>query len=155
MLPFRSRGGDEREMTLGELGRERQDPATGIAPTRIEAELHARLARSALVLVLPLIAVPLGLAAKRARRGQGIAVAAVFLLCSHHLLLFAEGMADIGRVSAPLALWSPVAALMALGIWAFRRVDVRPDANPLGPLVELSEAAVRTVGTFPRWAAKR
>ena len=154
-LPFRPRGGDEREMTLGELHRERREPATEIAPTRINAEFHARLARSALVIALPLLAVPLGLATKRARRGHGIAAAALILLSSHHLLLFAEGMADIGRVAAPLALWSPVAALMALGIWAFRRVDARPDANPLSALIELSQAAVRTAGTLPRRALGR
>jgi lipopolysaccharide export system permease protein len=155
MLPFRPRGGDEREMTLGELRRERQDSTTGIAPARIDAELHARLARSALVLALPLIAVPLGLAAKRSRRGHGIAVAAVILLGSHHLLLLAEAMADIGRVAALPALWSPVAALLILGVWAFRRVDIRPDANPLGGLIEMSEAATRTLGTLSRKAVRR
>jgi lipopolysaccharide export system permease protein len=146
VLPFRPRGGDEREMTLRELYQELRSPAGEIAQTRISSELHARLARSASMLILPLIAVPLGLAAKRSRRGHGVAIALIILLTYHHLLVFAEGLADTGRVAAPLGLWTPVAVLALLGAWAFRRVDVRPDGNPLKSLIETAEAAVQAVG---------
>lgn len=148
VLPFRPRGGNERELTLSELRQERRSPTGDIMGTRIDAELHARLARSVSILILPLIAVPLGLATKRSRRGHGIIIAAIILLGYHHLLLLAEGLADIGRVVAPLALWTPVAVLTLLGAWAFRRIDIRPDGNPLNSLIKMTEAAVQAIGSL-------
>jgi lipopolysaccharide export system permease protein len=146
VLPFRPRGGDERELTLDELRQELRTPAGDISWTRIDAELHARLARSASMLVLPLVAVPLGLASKRSRRGHGVVIASIILLAYHHLLLLGESLADTGRISAPLALWVPVAALALFGAWTFRRVDAIPDRNPLEYAIEAAEAAVRTLG---------
>ena len=68
---LRARGGDERELTLGELA-ERAKSHNSILPrATVLAELYARLARAIFLPFLPLIAFPLGLAAKRGRRAPG------------------------------------------------------------------------------------
>src|SRR3712207_8298991 len=65
---FRPRGADEREMTLGELWD--AEGETGVPQRRLDGELHGRLVRSASLLLLPLLAMPMGLAAKRSRRSS-------------------------------------------------------------------------------------
>ncbi|MDB5454128.1 MAG: hypothetical protein JWO33_2706, partial [Caulobacteraceae bacterium] len=62
---LRARGGDERELTMFELIREARRPHPMIPRQTLLAELYARLARALVLPLLPLLAVPLGLTAKR------------------------------------------------------------------------------------------
>ncbi len=156
ILPFRIRGGDERELTIGELLRELRAPSGDIPKTRVAAELHARLARSFSQLIMPLIALPLGLAAKRSRRGHSIVIAAIILVTYHHALLLGESLADIGRVPPVLGLWIPVALFAGFGLWAFRRINAVTGANPLQAATDAADAAIRFVAILrSRWAGAR
>jgi lipopolysaccharide export system permease protein len=146
LLPFRPRGNNEREMTLGELRRELSNPSGEIRLTRVAAELHARIVRSLSPLILPLVAVPLGLAGKRSQRGYGITIAAILLIAYHHALLLGESLADIGRIPAALGAWPPLVIFAAFGLWVFERTNRMPDGNPLQVLVGAGEAAVRGLG---------
>ena len=75
--PFRARGGSVRELTLAELWQGMHHPdATRISPQRLAGEFHGRLARSFVLPLLPLLAIPLGMAAKRGRRAAGPRIAA-------------------------------------------------------------------------------
>jgi lipopolysaccharide export system permease protein len=130
--PFPERGAAVRERTLGELWSEiREDP------NRHEeaAEFHGRLARALVLPLLPLVAVPLGMASKRGRRAPGVVFATVALLALDHALQFAQSLAETGRVPAAPAIWGPYLAFALLGAWIFRSSLAWPGDNPVSRAV--------------------
>jgi len=133
---FRARGDSERELTMEELRAQWRDPASTIPHNRLRAEFHARLVRSLSLPFLPMLAVPMGMAAKRSMRWQGIAVAAVILLLYHHAIQFGESMADLGRADPVLALWGPFALFAAACVALYALSDRGPGSNPFGALFE-------------------
>ncbi len=70
--PFRARGGSERELTLPELRHPPPPVPDEKQPTASElaGEFHGRIARTLLPLLLPLLALPLGMAASAADARQ-------------------------------------------------------------------------------------
>ncbi|MFV3127808.1 LptF/LptG family permease [Niveispirillum sp. KHB5.9] len=144
--PFRDRGGSERELTLHELWSEMHDPKSIVPHTRLESELHGRLARSLSLPLLPLLAVPMGMAAKRARRGQGIALATLILIIYHHLIQLGESLGDVGRLSPLIGIWVPFGLFCLLCGWLFHRADVRPGENPFAAMFDAIDTLVGMVG---------
>lgn len=117
---FRPRGIEERELTLPELahalaGRTGVD----IPRHRLAAEFHARLVRVASLPLLPILAVALGISAKRSPRGLGLTAGVLALYLYHHALLTGEALAEAGRADPVTALWGPFAlfALLALALY--------------------------------------
>ncbi len=147
--PFRPRGEDEREMTLHELWQ--AAPADPVLANRQKAELHARLARAMSMTVMPLLAVPLGVAAKRGRRGKGIALAAVVLVVYHHLLQFGEGLIGLGKVGPAVALWLPLVVFALACALLFQRANRAVGLNPLDALFERVDDVFRAVGRLWPW----
>jgi lipopolysaccharide export system permease protein len=140
--PFRARGKDERELTLPEL---RLDvaayAAADITPAERAGEFHGRLARIVLPLLLPLLALPLGMAAKRGRRAPGTVFAVLALLTLDQTLQFGESMGEAGRAVAWLAVWLPVVLFAVLGVWLFRSSLQWPGDNPVMRAVAAIEGA--------------
>jgi lipopolysaccharide export system permease protein len=154
--PYRARGESEntrrqsakacrqcvRELTLPEL---RVDApaylAQGITPSQRAGEFHGRLARSVLPLLLPLLALPLGMAAKRGRRAPGTVFAVLAMLALDQALQFGESLAETGRAVAWLSVWLPVALFGALGLWLFRSSLQWPGDNPVMRAVSAIEGA--------------
>jgi lipopolysaccharide export system permease protein len=151
---FRARGLDEREMTLGELwsARPGADPAPPpVRPSRLEAELHGRLVRAASLAVLPLLAVPMGLAAKRARRSHGIALAAVILVLYQQALSMLESLGDLGRIDARPALWAAFALFAAFCATVFRHSSRNPSEGGFdGALAVIERGAAFAAALLPR-----
>ncbi|HYH19633.1 MAG TPA: LptF/LptG family permease [Azospirillum sp.] len=145
---FRSRGDSERELTMEELRAEWRNPASTIPQGRLRAEFNARLVRSASLPFLPMLAVPMGMAAKRSLRWQGIAVAAVILLLYHHAIQFGESMADLGRVNPVYSLWGPFALFATACATLFVMADRRPGANPFAALFERIDGLLGQVRRF-------
>jgi len=143
--PFRPRGGSERELTLLELWRESRASFTLLPREHLVSEFHARLVRALTLPLLPLLAVPMGMAAKRARRGVGIAVAAVILVVYNHSIQFAESLADLGRIPGG-GVWVPFLMFAALCAWLFHRADARPGENPFARTFDSVEAVLHNVG---------
>jgi lipopolysaccharide export system permease protein len=130
--PFRARGGSVREMTLPELWAGMHDAgSSSSSPHRLAGEFHGRLARSVVLPLLPLLAIPLGMAAKRGRRAAGAIFTALALLALNHSLQFGESLAESGRADAALAVWLPLAVFAALCLWLFRSSLAWPGDNPL------------------------
>lgn len=128
------RGGDEQELTFPELIREIHRPDALIPKRSLEAELYSRLARSFAIPLLPLIALPLALAAKRGRRAPGMIVGAVILVAFHHGVTLCKSFAQAGRVD-PLLAMSGIFVLMAtFGIWLFLSSRRRPGETPISAL---------------------
>jgi len=148
--PFRPRGNGERELTLTELRAARDDPQSPIPRARLDAEFHARLVRSASLMVLPMLAIPMGLAAKRTFRWRGIALAAVVLLLYHHAIQFGESLASLGRVDPVLSLWGPF-ALFALGCGAlFLSLERRAGILPFDTLFAAVDVMTRPLTQWAR-----
>lgn len=119
--PFRPRGAEQRELTLPELFL----PNTTLSAHRLAAEAQARLVRAAALPVLPMLALGLGVTAKRAPRGLGLAGGLVVLFAFHHALLTSESLAEAGRLP-PSATWGPWLLFVAVSLAVYARLDRRP-----------------------------
>ena len=147
--PFRARWG-ERELTLIELWEQRN--TEGVRPTRydIRAELWGRIVRALSLLLLPLLAVPMGLATKRSQRGLGIAMGILALVAYHHTLNFGESLAAGHRVSMFVGLWLPFLLLNCASLWLFVAVSTRPRENPVAMLLASFDSARRAIARLLR-----
>jgi lipopolysaccharide export system permease protein len=132
---LRARGGDERELTLGELVQHAALPNPVIPRDTLMAEFYARLARSMVLPFLPLIALPLGLAAKRKRRTAGLLFAGALLLGFQHGLQFGQGLAAAGKVSAEVGVGVPFFLFTGFAVWMFAGSRKRPGETPIGRFV--------------------
>jgi len=153
--PFRARGESVRELTLPELWSGVRGADLGQPPRKVAAEMHGRLARILAVLFLPLLAVPLGMAAKRGQRAPGVVFAVLALLILNHSLQFGESMAESGRAAAAPALWIPWTVFGAICLWIFRRSLAWPGDNPVTRSVRAIEAAFEGIGRGSRALVKK
>ncbi|MBX3486128.1 MAG: LptF/LptG family permease [Phenylobacterium sp.] len=133
---LRARGGDERELTLFELADQAESGATVIPKATLLAELYGRLARALVLPLLPLLAVPLGMAAKRSGRAPGIIVGGLLLLAFFHLVQLGQGLAETGRVPPEIAVGAPFFGFAAIAFTVFITSRKRPGETPIGRLTE-------------------
>lgn len=129
--PFRERV-SERELTIDELWQQRnKSDESGPRRSAILAELHGRLVRTVSLLIIPLLAVPLGLVTRRNERNIGIAAGVLVMVIYHNLLNFGEAMATTGRVTPLLGIWLPFLLLGVLSLWLFAAVSIWPRESPV------------------------
>ncbi len=131
---LRPRGGDEQELTLPELLSESQRPDALIPKRVLQAELYARLARSFAIPLLPLLALPLALAAKRGRRAPGMIIGAILLVTFHHGVTLAKGFAVQGLLDPLVAMGGLYGALALVSFWLFLSSRRRPGETPISGL---------------------
>lgn len=139
---LRARGGDERELNLFELGRKAHDPQSILPKQTLLAELYARLARAFALPLLPLLAVPLGLSAKRSGRAPGIIVGGLLLMAFNHAIQLGQGFAETGRASAEVGVWGPFLVFAAICGLVFVTSRKRPGETPIGRMMEHISAAI-------------
>ncbi len=132
---LRARGGDERELTLGELARQAASGHSVLPRATLLAELYGRLARAAFLPFLPLLAFPLGLAAKRGNRTPGLIVAGVLLLAFQHSLQLGQSLAEAGKANPAVAIWTPFLVFTGFSVWMFLGSRKRPGDTPVTRLV--------------------
>lgn len=142
---FRGRGADEREMTLQELWSARSMLDPPVQRRRLESEFHGRLARAASLLLLPLLAMPMGLAAQRSRRSTAILLGALILVIYQQALQLMEALGDVGRVDPRLALWIPFLLFAAFSIGIFRHSNGHPHEGAFDRLLARLDQAVEAV----------
>ena len=128
---LRPRGGDEEELTLPELLSEARSSESLIPKRVLQAELYARLARSFAIPLLPLLALPLALAAKRGRRAPGMIIGAVILVAYHHGISLAKGFAADGLLDPLAAVAGLYAILAGISFWLFLSSRRRPGETPI------------------------
>ncbi len=144
--PFRRRGGDERELTQTELADALAGRLTTDVPhDRLESEMHSRMARALAVPFLPLLAMPMGVAAKRRKRALGIAVGAAILVIFQNLFQLGESLGDLGLVPPVIAVWTPFAVFAGFCIWAFTYSSARPGRNAFTGMFHTLEALIRLI----------
>jgi lipopolysaccharide export system permease protein len=120
------RGSREQELTLTELIGIRPAPPEGIDLVEIDAEVHGRVVRSLAIGLLPLIAVPLGIASRRTRRGVGLAFGTLIVVVFQQVVHVGEGFADNGELPVWLALDLPLLVLAVTGLLVFVAAARRP-----------------------------
>lgn len=129
---YRMRGSDERELTLTELLSGSYRSGTyEIDPKAANADLHDRLSRAAMLIVLPLLGVVLGLNLGRTARGGGVIIGIFVLLLVQKLLEFGMLQAERGVIPAWAGLWPVVALLTLISLYLFQR---RASGRPLLPV---------------------
>lgn len=132
---FRSRGADERELTMFELMTALRHGYPGITYRALRAELDFRLARALAIPFIPLLAAAFAMGIKRRRPVYGLIAVAAILVGFDQIQLFGHSFAAAGSAPVWLAIWVPevlfcvgcMAALLrrSRGSW-IRRKLVRP-----------------------------
>ena len=131
-LAFRIRGDDERELMLNELFAEARGQGQSIvAPHIAESAAHAAIGRSLFLLLLPLIALPMGLGYGRSFQSTGIAVGIVFLLIAQKSLEMGNTLAIDGRIAPWLGTWPVIIIVTLFGLGLFLRSALRVATPPL------------------------
>jgi lipopolysaccharide export system permease protein len=142
---FGPRGEIVKELTLPELWNARYDPPASLTRAMIVAELNSRLVRIVSLLFLPLLAVPLGIVSRRARRSIGVVVGLVMLILFHNVLRFGESMVETGALPPIMGLWLPGAIFAGIGGWAFHMTSKRPGYNPVSATLDRTSDIVDAV----------
>lgn len=155
--PFGPRGRNERELTLTELmrGGTGTEGVTAPSADKIAGELQGRLARIVSLLLLPLLAVPLGMAAKRGERTGSLIVAATLMLLFNHTLQLGESLSESGKVPALIGVWTPTLIFAALTGWLFSQSLERPGDNPVSRLLTSLDGLTSRLGDALRPKAVR
>lgn len=134
---MRARGGQETELTLVELAKQGYQRDPPVLPRQVLlAELYSRLAKAFALPLMPLIAVPFGLTAKRAGTTPAMLVAGLILFTFQTSLLLTQGMVSAGGVSAALAQGVPTLIFAAICLGTFLSSRERPGENPVNWLAE-------------------
>lgn len=136
------RAGNPSELTLLELIHELKSPTSIIPRRNVEAELYGRLVRSISVPFLPLLAIPLGMAAKRGRRAPGLILAGVLLIGFHHAIQMAQSLSLTGRAEPGPAIWGIAAVFVGICFWMFASSLRRPGDTPITRAVSAIDDAV-------------
>ena len=141
---LRLRGEDVSELTLIELARQ----GFGLEPAALPREtllaaLYARLARALILPLLPLIAVPFGLSAKRAGSGAAVATGGVLLFAFEILMVL--GQATATRATALVAVALPAVIFAVICIATFVVSQRRPGENPVSWFIEQVAAVAQAV----------
>ena len=175
LVRFRGRGGDERELTILELmrgyrlnileGRQGnvaevnpsfdKPPEQVIAPSAVASEFHGRLVFSLSMLLLPLLAAPLGIMTSRASRSFGLVLGLLILVSYHKVLEFTGAYAASTGAPAGPMLWTAF-GLFALGTTYLFYITERKAGTPPVLLMEARWVAFldRIVAVFrPKRAA--
>ena len=121
---YRERGNDERELFLSELLS--PSSATGedaIAPSVTASAFHDRTSRAALLLVMPLIAVILGLNLGRIARSSGVIIGILILLGVQKVLEFTLVQATEGVIPPWAGFWPIVALVAVAALVLFQRLS--------------------------------
>jgi len=140
LLHFRDRGGDERELTLGELLRmymiglkspwdrggvilpaDVPDIAKTISFAAITAEVNGRIAYAFSILLMPFFAAPLGVTSPRSGRIAGPAAGLLGILAYQKTLEFIGKGATAGKIPAALSIWAVYFVFAGLTAWLFVR----------------------------------
>ncbi len=149
LVQFRGRGGDERELSITELygamaanraaGRsglnagpdEKLPSAQKITPSAVESEFHGRMVFTFSMLLLPILAAPMGIMSRRVPRSFGLIFGLLVLVSYQKILEFGEAYAATKGLAAAPILWGIFAAFTLLTLLLFRVTETTAGAPPI------------------------
>jgi len=133
---FRTRGADERELTLPELIEQYNAPPEASSLAEMSAELNRRIIGILTIMVLPVLAIPFAIGRRRGQRAYRFGVALVILIVYNEIVEQGALAVRIGSASPLVAMWLPFGLLTLFAVWRYYRVcfTLRPDG--LDPVFE-------------------
>ncbi|HEX8300969.1 LPS export ABC transporter permease LptF [Sphingomonas sp.] len=143
---FRKRGDRSLEQTLPELARIGGDRAAQEAQRDTSrAAFHFRLAEVASMFLLPMLAVALGVPAKRSTSALGVFLAIVLIVTYHKVNEYAQAIGSLGRIDPFIALWAPFAIFAGLTFWMYHQAAYVPGGQPLAAVEKSFEKGVKAL----------
>jgi lipopolysaccharide export system permease protein len=128
---FRTRGQKERELTLTELWSQSGTTTNARDARTYISAFWDRILRSLTILILPFMAVGLGVGAKRQQKQLGLVVGVIMLLTLHKMLEFGTAAASLGEGSSMINLFLPFVVFTALSGFFFYTTAFRVGVRPL------------------------
>jgi len=154
---FRERGGEELEMTLPELWQEKDNPVLDAKErAAYSGNFHWRVMHSITFLILPFLAIPLGLTNKRTGKGAGIVVGLTLLILYNEFMEAMETAVQNGA-SPYGSIWLLFTAFSLLSFTLFHIAAHKVGGEPLawidkgwafisGPIKRLSKKVMGVSG---------
>ncbi|WP_174520758.1 LPS export ABC transporter permease LptF [Sphingomonas soli] len=141
---FRKRGDRSLEQTLPELSRIGRDrTAKEELRDTSRAAWHFRVAEVASMFLLPMLAVALGVPAKRSTSALGVFLSIVLIVTYHKINEYAQAIGALGRIDPLIALWTPWAVFAGLTFWLYYQTAYVPGAQPLAALEKWFDKLVK------------
>jgi len=132
----RARGDETSELTLIELARLGLRAAEPALPREaLLAELFSRVSRALILPLLPLLAVPFGLSAKRAGSGPTMVIGGLMLFGFETAMVLGKSMTS-PRLPAAVTIGAPTAVFATACVAAWIASRKRPGQNPVSWLAE-------------------
>ncbi len=104
---------------------------------KYNVEIHKKFSIPFACIVFVLLGIPLGLSSKNSNTGLAVTMSLVFILVYYFFLIAGEQLADRGRISAWVAMWSPNILLGVLGVYLTYRSMREGHPVPLPDFKEL------------------
>jgi lipopolysaccharide export system permease protein len=143
---FRVRGGENLERTLPELARIGSDrKADKELRDTSRAAFHFRTAEVLSILLLPLLALALGIPPKRSTSALGVFLAIILIVAYHKVNEYAQAVGGLGKIDPVLAIWIPFTVFAGLTLWMFYTIAYVPGGQPIGALERVFSKLAKSV----------
>ncbi len=139
---YRSRGKDERELTLPELWQVATSGGYSQLQLPAQVSIHDQLARFILVICMPLIAIPFGLSYGRTPPSNAVVSGLVVLIAIQQSLEFGKSMALSGAIPAWAGSWSVIAVVLTGSLVLFLRSALTMAEPPLSAMPNFDLSAL-------------
>jgi len=148
---FRAQGEENLELRLPQLVQIGRDPSVP-NKRRLEsrAAFHFRLVEVATMFLLPMLAVALGVPAKRSSSAIGVFLAIVMVVTYHKINEYGQSIGALGIVDPAIALWGPFLLFAALVLRMYYTIAYVPGGQPIAVLDRLSSKAAKLVTRLMR-----
>lgn len=146
---FRQRGENRLELTLPQLARIGSDPKVSEQERdSSRSAFHFRVVEVATMLLLPFLALALGVPPKRSTSALGVFLSIVMIVTYHKVNEYAQSVGSLGRIDPLIALWGPFLIFAALVFWMYYTIAYVPGGQPIGALEKFFEKAWKTVAKY-------
>ena len=144
---FRMRGAENLERTLPELVRIGGDRgASKEARATSQAAFNFRTAEVLSILVLPLLALALGVPPKRSTSALGVFLAVIMIVAYHKVNEYAQAVGGLGKIDPFLAIWIPFGVFTGLTLWMYYTIAYVPGGQPIGALERVFSKLTKALG---------
>lgn len=132
IVDFHARGGAQNDMTFAELWQNMDDTTrTQDERNAIRGQFHWRLMHSLTFLILPFLAMPLGIANKRNPKSTGLVVGMTILIIYNEVMEGMETAIAHDGMSPYVTVWALFALLAFFSFMVFRTVAFKIEGEPL------------------------
>lgn len=134
---LRLRGDETSELTMIELAQQGfGEPEPALPRQVLLAELFSRMSRALMLPLLPLLAVPFGLSAKRAGSGPTMVIGGLMLFAFESSMILGQATVTAAGLPAAVTIGVPAGLFAAACVATWMASRTRPGQNPVSWLSE-------------------